>query len=1226
MAKSFYRERDYAFGQMMLTLRTTIGFTQAGLAEVLGVSRRAVAEWEAGSSYPKAEHLKHFIELGVQQQAFPADQEAEVIRAFWKAAHQKVLLDEQWLSLLLTKQHLSYHHKIPAPITPINADEESIPQYVAGPRVDWGEAFAIPAFYGREQELALLTQWIVQERCRVVSLLGMGGIGKSALAVNFMRQVAEHFEVALFRSLRDAPSCEALLDDCLQVLSSQRLRTVPDSLEQRITLLIEHLRKGRVLMILDNLETILQERETKGHFRSNFEDYGRLLRRVAETEHQGCLLLTSREKPAELRPLEGKHAPVRSLRLSGLDLTACEQVLTEKGIEGTSQEQTHLIEVYGGNPLALKIVSETITDLFGGEIGPFLAEGTIIFGTIANLLDEQFARLSVLEQTLLRWLAIAREPVTIEEVLTMLAVPLPRVQLLEAADGLRRRSLIEPGQRRGSFTLQSVVLEYMTSELIMEATNEIQQGKHDCLIRHGFEQAHAKEYVRQTQKQLLVAPLLERLQSVYHGQAEVEERLLLLLNQFRACDYATQGYGPTNVIALLRLQRGHLRGLDLSHLSLRGAYLQDCEMQDTSLAESVICDAVFTEALDAIWAVAISSKGTFWAAGSRGGEVRVWKEEGRALHLIWRAHTDTIYTLAFSPDERILATGSWDGTVKLWDLEQGALLWMGWHTNSVNCVAFAADGSLLASGGDDGTIQLWDVSSGRRVQTLAGQDKAVHAVSWSPTSRLLGSGSVDGNISLWQVQGGQGAQPATCIEILTGHTNWVMGLAFAPDGRYLASASWDHTVKLWDVASGRMLQTLTGQTHRIHCMAWSPDGRLLASAGLETTIWLWDVEQGRYRAVLHGHSAGVLALAFTPDSSSLLSSSEDGTLRVWDVTDGRCIRLMGGYAGSLFDVAWNPAGTQLASASTNTCVTIWEVGGRTVPRVLRGHHWIVHGVTWSPDGRCLASSGWDNAIRLWNPATGTCLHVFQDPDSVDTIFQGIAWEPDGQLLAIGSYMRGVQVWDMQMYECRWIGFPSPTKLRGVAWSPDGSQLASCGDDGSIYLWKSSNGSLLKKLQRHHGRAASVAWNPDGSQLASGGGSEDGEVLVWEVASGKVVHALGPSSGGVSAVTWSPSGEAVISGDCYGKLRWWEVASGKCLATWEGHEGTVQALRVSPDRRLLASCGDDSAIRLWNLETGEVVRTLRQDRPYERLNITGIRGMTVAQKSALRALGAIDNLS
>jgi transcriptional regulator with XRE-family HTH domain len=83
MKRSSYSERDYAFGQMMLTLRTTIGLTQAGQAELLGVSRRAVAEWEAGNAYPKAEHLKQAFALGVQQQAFPAGREAEQIRALW---------------------------------------------------------------------------------------------------------------------------------------------------------------------------------------------------------------------------------------------------------------------------------------------------------------------------------------------------------------------------------------------------------------------------------------------------------------------------------------------------------------------------------------------------------------------------------------------------------------------------------------------------------------------------------------------------------------------------------------------------------------------------------------------------------------------------------------------------------------------------------------------------------------------------------------------------------------------------------------------------------------------------------------------------------------------------------------------------------------------------------------------------------------------------------------
>src|SRR5205823_6770627 len=130
-------------------------------------------------------------------------------------------------------------------------------------------------------------------------------------------------------------------------------------------------------------------------------------------------------------------------RLGGLEPDACEQLLAEKEVVDTPEEWAHLVEAYAGNPLALKVVAETIADLFAGSIGLFLKLGTVLFGGIQELLAEQVARLSAVEQTVLRSLAIGREPLDLEELLALSVAPRPPGQMLSAVENLRRRSLTE---------------------------------------------------------------------------------------------------------------------------------------------------------------------------------------------------------------------------------------------------------------------------------------------------------------------------------------------------------------------------------------------------------------------------------------------------------------------------------------------------------------------------------------------------------------------------------------------------------------------------------------------------------------------------------------------------------------------------------------------------------------------------------------------------------------
>jgi WD40 repeat protein/transcriptional regulator with XRE-family HTH domain len=1202
----------------MLTLRTTVGLTQAGLADQLGVSRRAVAEWEAGSSYPKTERLKQLIELGVQKQAFPPSREVEEIRALWKAAHQKVLLDEDWLhNLLAPTVPVQLFPKPAALVAP------TFKEPAAFPRIDWVGALDVSHFSGREVEVAELSDWILEERCRLVTLVGMGGIGKSMLASFLGSRLAPHFDAVLWRSVRDAPECSDLVADCITFFSETPPAAFPASLEQRINQLVARLQASRYLLVLDNLETLLESGDPEGNYLPGYEGYGRLLGRLAESAHQSCVLLTSREKTREIEPLEGMRSPVRSLRLEGMDEQAARVLLADKGLSGTSAAWQRLVAGYAGNPLALKIVAQGISDLFGGEIDRFLQEGELIFNGVRPVLRQQVGRLSTLESLLLTWLAVLREWTPLDTLAQALYPRVLRAQLLESLEALRRRSLLERGQQ-DSFSLQSVVMEFLTNTLVERLAEEIVLGNPQQLRHVALEQAQAKDYVREFQVRLLVRPITLRLRAGLGEDGLIEEHLLRLLALFRTEDVATQGYGPANVISLLKDLRGQLRGLDLSHLALRNVSLQGVQMQDANLSGAVLRECVFTEAFDAIWAVAISPSGYYWAAGSKRGEVWVWREAGQSLHLVWRAHTDTVWGLAFSPDERALASGSSDGRVKLWDLASGALLWSSWQTKGIRDLAFSPDGRLLASVGGDATVRFWDLKLSTSLEELP-HPGTVFGLAWSPDGDLLASGDDAGTIRIWQRQP---SEPPRSVQTLSEHSNRVHGLAFSPDGRRLASASWDGSVKLWDLASGRCLETLSGHTERVHCLAWSPDGDTLASGSFDHTIRLWKVQEGRAQLVLQGHRAVVIDLTFTPDSRHLLSGSDDGTLRVWEVERAQCVRILQGYAASLYDIAWSPDATQIASAGADTHVTLWEVESSMPRGLLRGHRWIVYGLAWSPDGRRLASAGWDNAILFWEPATGACVQILRDLDHANTFFYGVAWSPDGERLASGTILQGVLVWDRAVGSRRWLGSQLPPWIRRVAWSPDGTRLVGGGDDGSVYVWDTTAGMLQRQLAGHLGAVLSVAWSPDGRRLASGGsGRGRGELFVWKADSGtdsgKPLQIFEGHPGVVSALSWVPGGDVVVSGGSDGRLRWWEVQSGACVRVREAHQGTVQALKVSPDGTRLASCGDDGAIWLWDLESGEPLQTLR-NRLYERLDITGIRGLTEAQQASLRALGAIED--
>ncbi|PSB54190.1 NB-ARC domain-containing protein, partial [Chamaesiphon polymorphus] len=565
--------------------------------------------------------------------------------------------------------------------TPIVVNRSISPnQQQQATQIDWGEAIEVFGFQGRELELQQLQDWIVPINngvpSRLVAILGMGGIGKTALTVKLVERLHKNgYEHIIWRSLRNAPPLTNVLADLLQFFRDRQQQSDRGAkgVSAQIAELIQYLRQSRCVVVLDNAESILQGKERAGIYRAGYEEYGELLRQVGEIRHQSCVILTSREKPKDIALLEGENNVVRSLALAGIDDRSAQTIMEQRGISATTPNQWQdLSQNYAGNPLALKMVAAMTIELFGGSLEQFLARiemenSSLLFDDIRDLLQQQFDRLSELERQVMYWLAINREFVSLTEIQQDLISDRDRQHSPDVLRSLSRRSLIETASTQGiNFSQQPVVMEYVTERLINGVCQEIREDKvGKYLQNYALLKATAKDYIRQTQARSIVDEIIERV-SLSKTQLAARLRAIIVTLPRHQPNYAAG-----NLLNLLVRLGADLTELDLSDLCVWQAYLKETNLHRVNFTNTDLDRSVFVDRLGAASRMAISRDCQI-ATGDSNGNVSVWQlDTGKPLLSI-AAHNTMIWGLAFIPDGRSIATSSYEPSIKLWDARSGA--------------------------------------------------------------------------------------------------------------------------------------------------------------------------------------------------------------------------------------------------------------------------------------------------------------------------------------------------------------------------------------------------------------------------------------------------------------------------------------------------------------------------------------------------------------------------
>ncbi|MGD1920546.1 MAG: DUF1822 family protein [Pleurocapsa sp.] len=332
---------------------------------------------------------------------------------------------------------------------------------------NWQNASSSPSFfYGREVELRTFQQWLLEDRCHLLNIWGLNGLGKTSLMKRLGEQIQDRYDVVIWRNFAAPPNLSELVEDLLSSVF-----VIPkQNEEQLLPQLIGVMRSHRYLILLDGIEAIMQPHSLAGKYLPGYENYDLFFKAIERDSHQSSLVTTSLENAYSST---NNNNSVRHWKLTGLSTAEAKALIKAEQINNEEAE-TKVISYYLENPEKMINIEQIVRQLFNNNIQEFLTQKLRIFGEIHRLLNDSFDRLSVLEKEILYWLAAESQPMCLPEIQNNLPLSIYPVELIEALKSLVQRSLLTTEQIEGRsvFVLSEMTREFVFHQFVAQIGNK----------------------------------------------------------------------------------------------------------------------------------------------------------------------------------------------------------------------------------------------------------------------------------------------------------------------------------------------------------------------------------------------------------------------------------------------------------------------------------------------------------------------------------------------------------------------------------------------------------------------------------------------------------------------------------------------------------------------------------------------------------------------------------